>query len=151
MTSLENTTVINKLSDTGFVSFDSCKLFYPLHSCSNVCGFIVVCMVAILVNTGIHGLATWDKQKKLPLITNPSVNSKQLQLIVMSWIVNNTINTGNLVPEKALKPTKMYTYNFTKIDTSNLKNVGISQNCEPAIAFGNQLTDGACIINPRHA
>ena len=45
------------------------------------------------------------KQTKLPLITNPSVNSKQFQLIVMSWMVNNTINTGNLVPEKALKPT----------------------------------------------
>ena len=34
MTSLENTTVINKLSDAGFISSDSCKLFYPLQSCS---------------------------------------------------------------------------------------------------------------------
>ena len=48
MTSLENITVINKLSDAGFISSDSCKLFYPLQSCSNVCGVIVVCMVAIL-------------------------------------------------------------------------------------------------------
>ena len=48
MTSLENTTVINKLSDAGFISSDSCKLFYPLQSCSNVCGVIVVCMVAVL-------------------------------------------------------------------------------------------------------
>ena len=48
MTSLVNTTVINKLSDAHFVRSDSLKLFYPLQSCSNVCGVIVVCMVAIL-------------------------------------------------------------------------------------------------------
>ena len=36
--------------------------------------------------------------------------------------------------------------------TSNVKIfLGISQICEPAIAFGNQPTNGACIINPRRA
>ena len=59
MTSLENTTVINKLSDADFISSDSFKLFYPLPSCSNVCGVIVVCMVAILCDHWKSWL-TWD-------------------------------------------------------------------------------------------
>ena len=61
--------------------------------------------------------------------------------------MNNTINTCNFVPEKAIKPTKMCTDNFTKMDTSNVKqNVEISQKCEPTITFGNQPTNSACII-----
>ena len=79
-----------------------------------------------------------------PLLTKPSINSKQLRLIVISWIVNNTINTCNFVPEKVIKPTKMCTDNFTKMDTSNVKqNVEISQKCEPTITFGNQPTNSA--------
>ena len=55
-----DTTFINKLSDAGFISSDSCKLFYTLQSCSNVCGVIVVCMVAILCDHWNSWL-TWDK------------------------------------------------------------------------------------------
>ena len=65
-----------------------------------------------------------------------------------SHILDMTINTCNFVSEKVIKPTKIVpTDNFTKMDTCNVKqNVGISQKCEPTITFGNQPTNGACII-----
>ena len=36
----------------------------------------------------------------IPLLSKPSINSRQLRLIVMSWIVNDSVqsNTCNLVP-----------------------------------------------------
>ena len=34
----------------------------------------------------------------VPLLSKPSLNSMQLRLIVMSWIVNDSANTSNLVP-----------------------------------------------------
>ena len=46
----------------------------------------------------------------------PSVNSRQIRLIVMSWNVNNSVNTHYLVPEKLIRPT--CTANSMKMDTS---------------------------------
>ena len=41
----------------------------------------------------------------VPLLSNPSMNSRQLRLIVMSWIVNDNVNTCHIVPEKQKIPT----------------------------------------------
>ena len=34
---------------------------------------------------------TWDDQTRVPLLSNPTVNSRQLRLIAMSWIVNHCV------------------------------------------------------------
>ena len=41
----------------------------------------------------------------VPLLSNPSMKSRQLRLIVMSWIVNDNVNTCHIVPEKQKIPT----------------------------------------------
>ena len=116
MTLLKNIVVLNDLSfgDSSACS-DSCKLFYPLQSCSNVCGVVVACMGAVLSEHWSSWL-TWSHQIEVPLLSNPSVNSRPLRLIVMSWIVNNSVNTHYLVPEKLIRHT--CTANSMKMDTS---------------------------------
>ena len=36
---------------------------------------------------------TWDDQTCVPLLSNPTMNSRQLRLIAMSWIVNHCVKT----------------------------------------------------------
>ena len=105
MTSLVN---INKLScDAGNISSDTCKWFYPLQSCSHVFGVIVVCMAAVLCDHWNLWLTCGSQMEEVhvPLLSNPSLNSRQLRLIVMSWIVNDNVNTCHIVPEKQMTPT----------------------------------------------
>lgn len=94
MSSLENIVVIN--NNTGNISSDSCNLFYPIQSCSNLCGIIVVCMAGILSKHWDLWL-TCDGQTHVPLLSNPTMNNRQLRLLVMSWIVNDGVNTENFV------------------------------------------------------
>ena len=48
MSALNKVVIINKLScDTSYDS-DSVTWFYPLQTCSDVCGVIVVCMCTVL-------------------------------------------------------------------------------------------------------
>ena len=48
MSSLKNIVIINKLSRDASNGSDSGARFYPLQTCSDVCGVIVVCMCAVL-------------------------------------------------------------------------------------------------------
>ena len=109
MTSLENIIInINKLScDAGNISSDTCKWFYPLQSCSHVCGVIVVCMAAVLCDHWNLWLTSGSQMEEVhvSLLSNPSMNSRQLRLIVLSWIVNDNVNTCHIVPEKQKIPT----------------------------------------------
>lgn len=41
--------------------------------------------------------------KEIPLLSNPSTNSMQLRLIVLSWIVNDNITATHLVPNTNMK------------------------------------------------
>ena len=81
-TSLENIIVINKLSkctnDASTNSSASCKWFYPLQSCPNVCGVIVVCMGAVLCDHWNSWLTWGNEIIEVPLLSNPSMNSRQL-------------------------------------------------------------------------
>ena len=108
MTSLENIININKLScDAGNISSDTCKWFYPLQSCSHVCVLLWCVWLLYFVTTGICGLLVVVKWRKYmyQLLSNPSMNSRQLRLIVMSWIVNDNVNTCHIAPEKQKIPT----------------------------------------------
>ena len=105
MASFANIITLNEPScDAGTVSPDSIKWFYPLQSCSHVCGVIVVCMAAVLSDCWNLWL-TCGSQMHVPLLSNPSMNSRWLRLIIMSWIANNSVDTCQLVPEKQIKST----------------------------------------------
>ena len=129
-TSLENIIVINKLSkctnDASTNSSASCKWFYPLQSCPNVCGVIVVCMGALLCDHWNSWLTWGNEIIEVPLLSNPSMNSRQLRLIVISWIVNKSVNTGVFIPEKT--PKHMCTNNSLIMDTSNASKKRESEN-----------------------
>ena len=101
MTSLQNIIIINKLSrDAGNISCDSNSpsWFYPRRVHMYV-GLLWCVWRLYFVSTGICGL----HGVVVPILSIPSVNSGQLRLIVMSWIVNNSLNTSNFVPEKVVK------------------------------------------------
>ena len=44
---------------------------------------------------------TWNNQTVVPLLSNPTMNSRQLRLIAMSWIVNNSLSTHYFVSSKS--------------------------------------------------
>ena len=52
--SLENIVTINKLTRDTSNDIDTGKWFYPLQTCSDVCGVIVVCMCAILLESVVY-------------------------------------------------------------------------------------------------
>ena len=79
---------------------NSCERFYPKQSCSNVCGVVVICMVGVLCDKWDLWL-TWNNQTLVPLLSNPTMNSRQLRLIAMSWIVNNSLSTHYFVSSKS--------------------------------------------------
>ena len=109
LTSLRNIVVINDFScdDSSACSY-LCKRFYPQQSCSNICGVVVVCMGAVLSDHWRSWL-TWGHQMEVPLLSNPSMNSTELRLMVVSWIANNSVNTHNITPERLMNSIKMYT------------------------------------------
>ena len=98
--SLENIVTINKLTRDTSNDFGTGKWFYPLQTCSDVCGVIVVCMCAVLCDYWNLWFTCGCEMEAVhvPLLSKPSINSRQLRLLVMSWIVNDSVNTCNLVP-----------------------------------------------------
>ena len=93
-TSLKN--VIDIKSNTGS---ESCKLFYPLQSCSNVCGVIVVCMAVVICDNWELWLKCGNRMREIPMLSNPSTNSMQLRLIALSWIVEDNVTATHLDPQ----------------------------------------------------
>ena len=98
MSALNKVVVINKSSCNTTNDPDSSAWFYPLQTCSDVCGVIVVCMCAVLSDHWDLWLTCEMEALNIPFLSKPSVNSMQLRAIVMSWIVNDSANTSNLVP-----------------------------------------------------
>ncbi len=67
--------------------------FYPSQTCSNMCGVIEVCMVGVFCELWEEWV-TWNGDVQIPLLTNPSINNLQLRSIAMSWILDETIDSG---------------------------------------------------------
>ena len=115
MSSLQKNTVIINSSNHSNLG----KWFYPLQTCSDVCGVIVVCMCAVLCDHWNLWLSE-VKAVHVPLLSKPSMNSRHLRLIIMAWIVNDTVNTCNIVEKNVAseisskgqdKPNIQYTTN----------------------------------------
>ena len=118
MSSLKNIITINKVSrDTS----DSGTWFYPLQTCSDMCGVIVVCMCAVLCDYWNLWLTCGGKMETVhvQLLSKPSMNSRQLRLIVMSWIVNDNVTTCNLALTTEIKGTSNTSNDQENIDTKS--------------------------------
>ena len=60
----------------------------------------------------------------VPLLSKPSINSIQLRLIIMSWIVNDSANTSNLYSsnyQEKLTLNSYYSDGRGKTDTQSTK------------------------------
>ena len=64
---------------------DQCTHFYPLQTCSNICGIIVMCMVAILLRAGKVG-SEWNNLTAPEFLQNPSLHGKYLRINTLSWV-----------------------------------------------------------------
>ena len=66
------------------------------------------------------------KAVHVPLLSKPSINSRKLRLIVMSWIVNDSVNTCNLVPtvkENTTKEILKTSEGHSKTDTQSTTDI----------------------------
>lgn len=65
--------------------------FYPVQSCSDMCGVILICMSAILCEIW-DSWSTFNKSNAPKFLLNPSQYSRELRLKVMSWLVANAVD-----------------------------------------------------------
>lgn len=83
----------------------TCAQFYPLQTCSSICGIVVMVAAAIACHnleffqhiSTAHGHAT----KSFPpvFLQTPSRFGKYLRLAVASWIAGNAVNTEHVIPQ----------------------------------------------------
>ena len=78
--------------------------FYPLQTCSNVCGIIVMSMVAVMANSW-EEWCKWTSLTAPEVLQNPSLHSTYLRINTLSWIVENKIDaaTLNKFPSSSIK------------------------------------------------
>ena len=76
-----------------------CRAHYPWQSCSYMCGVIIICMTAVM-SLNWDSWASWDCRSTPPIISDPSKNHKELRLIVMSWIIDESIQTSYFMEKK---------------------------------------------------
>ena len=82
----------------------TCAKNYPLQTCSNICGIVVMVMAALACYhkelfqnmTAMHPPA-----KVFPRIflSNPSRFGKYLRMVIGSWITNNSVNVLHVLPQ----------------------------------------------------
>ena len=82
-----------------------CTHFYPLQTCSNICGIIVMCMVAVMSESWDDWFM-WTNVSAPKLLLNPSLNGKYLRINTLSWIVENKIDVATLRKEWKYPPTQ---------------------------------------------
>ena len=65
--------------------------FYPVQSCSHMCGVIVMCMSVIMCEAW-DDWYTWNENKAPAILHNPSEYSRHLRLKVISWLVKDSVD-----------------------------------------------------------
>ena len=140
MSALNKVVIINKLSCDASNDSDSGRWFYPLQTCSDVCGVIVVCMCVVVCDHWDLWLACGSKMETLhvPLLSKPSMNSMQLRLIVMSWIVNDSANISNLVPIIKKNKTLNTSDGQGKTDTQSTTNTQATESQDKTVQLVGQ-------------
>ena len=69
--------------------------FYPLQTCSDMCGVIVMCMAAVMCERW-ENWTTWSSDSAPKYLSTPSQYRNHLRISVISWLVANKVNTENL-------------------------------------------------------
>ena len=75
---------------------DCSKKFYPVQTCSSVCGLVVMCMGALLCDYW----KDWDKIRKVGWVLSPTQFSDELRVMIMQWILAERVETSNLGIER---------------------------------------------------
>ena len=81
---------------------EQCTHFYPLQTCSNICGIIVMCMVNVMTESW-EDWYKWTNLTAPEVLRNPSLHGTYLRINVLSWIVEDKIDvtTLNKVPSSS--------------------------------------------------
>ena len=91
----------------------SCASQYPLQTCTNVCGVVVLLMAvyACMANSFFAYLTTPGQCDSMPnlFISTLSQYSKYLQRVLMVWIGEGNIHPEHMVPSNFLRP-------YSKVD-----------------------------------
>lgn len=83
---------------------ENCSQFYPLQTCSSICGFIVMVITAIacLNPEYFHHLTTTGKQRNAHFpklfFQTPTRFSKYFRLVVAFWVSKNSNNSSSRQP-----------------------------------------------------
>ena len=121
---------------------EQCTHFYPLQSCSNICGIIVMCMIAIMTESW-EDWCKWNHLAEPEFLLNPSLHGNYLRINALSWVVEEKIdidtlnkfpsNDGNLKLQSFQATPKNNTYVHVNV-TGNQTSAGDMHNEEvPAI------------------
>ena len=94
-TCLQDIITIHQPRGNNHMCSDHCKHFYPLQTCSNVCGIVVMCMVAMMAEDW-EGWHEWNNTTAPKFLLNPTLYSNYLRINALSWVVMDKIDTGTL-------------------------------------------------------
>lgn len=75
------------------------KHFYPLQTCSDMCGVILLFMAAVLCCAWDKWL-TWNSDNAPQYLVRPSYYSNNLRLNVISWIVEGKVNLDSITTDQ---------------------------------------------------
>jgi hypothetical protein len=83
---------------------ESCADFYPLQTCSNICGVVVIIVAAISCRNYEffqHISTTHGNNTTFPpvFLQTPTKFGKYLRLVVASWIACDSINVEYIIPQ----------------------------------------------------
>lgn len=74
--------------------------FYPVQTCSNMCGIIVLCMAAVMCGKWDQWLE-WNNTNAPLYLLRPSDYSKHLRLNVISWLVEDKVDLNNITQDQS--------------------------------------------------
>ena len=86
---------IHQLCGDNYTCPEQCTHFYPLQSCSNICGIIVMCMVAVMTESW-DGWRKWTNLTAPECLLNPSLHGKYLRINALSWVVEDKMDVTTL-------------------------------------------------------
>ena len=134
---------------------DQCTQFYPLQTCSNICGIITMCMVAVMTESW-EGWLKWNNLSAPQFLQNPSLHGKYLRInaLVQNKIDIVTLNKfpsshnsskSHVIKVDSMQGTpKSYAHvnttgNHTNAGDKCSEKVSIIEDSKPTITTGNNI------------
>ena len=92
---LQDITTIHQPCGGNDIHLEQCTHFYPLQKCSNICGIIVMCMVAVMSQSW-EDWCKWNNLTAPAFLLNPSLHDKYLRINALSWVVEDKIDVATV-------------------------------------------------------